>query len=283
MVSLLWPLIFNTGSEIKFAYSSFRWANLASHNAGVTVVIVGIGPTGSEQKTLYAVGEDGELSRRIGPVVSPYLTIGSSVVIDKARTPQFGLPEMEFGNKPSDGGNLLLTRDQVEELGLNPAQRSRFIRKILGSEEFINGGCRYCIWIENGDLDDALKFPLIAERVENTRKVRLASPDKGANALARRAHQLKLMRIGKEVTVVIPAVSSERRPYIPVGIVTSDTTLTNLAFGIYDGEVWHVAVLSSRLHLAWVKTVCGQLETRLRYSNTMGWNTFPGSQADRKK
>lgn len=160
-------------------------------------------------------------------------------------------------------------------MDLDPEQQRRFTRRILGSEEFISNIARYCVWIEDCDLEEAMAIPALAERVERTRVVRLASPDKGANALAKRAHQLKLMRIGKCLTIVVPAVSSEKRPYLPVGVVGPDTTLSNLAFGIYDGELWNVSVLSSRLHLAWIKTVCGQLETRIRYSNTMGWNTFP--------
>jgi hypothetical protein len=182
---------------------------------------------------------------------------------------------MEFGNKPSDGGNLLLTRDELPSLNLTEEQRRKFVRTIMGSDEFINSKPRYCIWIMTRDLAEAEAIPSVAERIEKVRALRLASRDKGANALARRAHQLKLMRIGKVRTVVVPGVSSERRPYLTPGLVDSQTTLTNAAFGIYDADVSTISLLSSRLHLVWIQTVCGQLETRLRYSNTMGWNTFP--------
>jgi hypothetical protein len=282
MVSLLWPLIFRTGCEIKFAHTSFKWANLASNNAGVTVVIVGIGRSSSDPKTLYEVDDDNKTSQRLGNVISPYLTLGASVVVDKLRKPVFGVAEMEFGNKPSDGGNLLLSRDERDGLCLTELQKKHFLRKVLGSDNFINGGDRYCIWIEDEYLDEAKKIPSIAARIERVRELRLASRDKGANALAKRAHQLKLMRIGNYQTIVIPAVSSERRPYLPVGIVGNDTTLTNAAFGLYDTELWNMAIITSRLHLVWIKTVCGQLETRIRYSNTLGWNTFPVPQLTEK-
>jgi hypothetical protein len=274
MVPLLWPLIFDLGCEIRFAHRSFRWSNLASHNAGVTVVIVGIGLESSEQKTLFEES-DGALSQRAGSAISPYLTIGQPVIISKLRTPISDLSEMEFGNKPSDGGNLLLRRDEIASLGMNSAQEDRFLRKIYGSEEFINGSEKYCIWIEDQDLRDALLLPTLATRIENVRQLRLASPDKGANALAKRAHQLKLMRIGRESAIVIPAVSSERRQFLPAGIIPARTTINNRNFGIYDAPLWNLSIVVSRIHWVWIDTVCGKLETRFNYSNTLGWNTFP--------
>ncbi|WP_369527354.1 type IIL restriction-modification enzyme MmeI [Bradyrhizobium elkanii] len=182
---------------------------------------------------------------------------------------------MEFGNKPSDGGHLLLRPEELASLGLDDGQRRKFIRRIYGSDDFINGGWRLCIWIEDNDLKEAQSIESLKARIEAVRRVRLASRDKGANALAKRAHQLKLMRIGTRSTIVVPGVSSERRPYLTAGLVDDHTTLTNLAFGLYDAPLWNMAVVASRLHLVWIATVCGKLETRYRYSNTLGWNTFP--------
>jgi hypothetical protein len=158
---------------------------------------------------------------------------------------------------------------------LDEALRDKFIRRIYGSDDFINGGWRLCIWIEDHNLEEAQSIETLKARIEAVRRVRLASRDKGANALAKRAHQLKLMRIGERSTIVVPGVSSERRPYLPAGLVDSQTTLTNLAFGLYDSPLWNLALIASRLHLVWIATVCGKLETRYRYSNTLGWNTFP--------
>jgi hypothetical protein len=274
MVPLLWPLIFDLGCEIRFAHRSFRWSNLASHNAGVTVVIVGIGRTSVDQKILFEE-IDGSLSQRLGNSISPYLTMGQPIIVSKLRKPISGLTEMEFGNKPSDGGNLLLRREEIASLGMSSEQEERFLRKIYGSEEFINGGEKYCIWIEDEDLMDALLLPSLATRVEAVRQLRLASPDKGANALAKRAHQLKLMRIGRENAIVIPAVSSERRQFLPAGVVPANTTINNRNFGIYDAPLWNLSIIVSRIHWVWIDTVCGKLETRFNYSNTLGWNTFP--------
>ncbi|MBX3519654.1 MAG: class I SAM-dependent DNA methyltransferase [Xanthobacteraceae bacterium] len=275
MVSYLWPLIFNAGCELKFAHTSFKWSNLASYNAGVTVVIVSIGLVDNEAKLLFEEDAAGKSSVRVGTEISPYLVLSPSSVIEKHRKPISSLSEMTRGNMPYENGNYLFDYSDFAALELAEDVKSRFFRKIVGSADFINGQHRLCLWIENSDLADARKVPLFDRLIEKTKQFRLASTDKGANALARRAHQLKTMMIGKRHTIVVPAVSSERRNYLPVGLVDGRTALTNLAFGLYDAPLWNMALIASRLHLVWIGTVCGKLETRYRYSNTLGWNTFP--------
>ena len=276
IVPILWPVVYKTGCEILFAHTSFKWANLASHNAGVTVAVVGIGRPSNSARYLFEHQGNGTVALREGTSITPYLTIGSRVIVEKRDAPFSELAIMEFGNKPSDGGNLLLSRDELRLLGLNKSQQGKFIRRIHGSDDFINGGSRYCIWIENEHLEEALSIPALNTRIEAVRALRLASKDKGARTiLARRPHQLKLMRIGNIRTIVVPSVSSERRSYLPTGIVNDQTTLTNAAFGLYDAPLWNMALIASRLHLVWIGTVCGKLKTDYRYSNTLGWNTFP--------
>jgi hypothetical protein len=274
-VSLLWPAILGTGCTISFAHCSFKWANLASHNAGVTVVIVGLRHGVTAQARLYEIERSGETNVRVGSSITPYLTLGASIWVTARRTPLSAIPPMEFGNKPSDGGNLLLNRSDLAGLDLSVSQQERMIRRVIGSKDFISGGGRWCLWIENENLPEALTSPTLRQRIEAVRRVRLESRDAGARALAARAHQFKLMRIGSHNAIVVPSVSSEARPYLPVGIVDKWTTLTNLAFALYDAPVWSVALIASRLHLVWVATVCGKLKTDFRYSNTLGWNTFP--------
>ena len=274
-VSILWPLLFDAGCDILFAYTSFKWSNLASNKAGVTVVVVGIGPSVSGPRRLYQHDAQDKVVVREGTSITPYLTLGARIIVEKRDSPLCKLSVMEFGNKPTDGGHLLLRQEELPSLNLGAVQREKYIRRIFGSDDFINGGGRFCIWIEDGDLREAQSIESIRQRIDAVRQVRLASRDKGANALAKRAHQLKLMRIGARSTIVIPGVSSERRPYLPVGLVDERTALTNLAFGIYDGPLWDLALIASRLHLVWIATVCGKLKTDFRYSNTLGWNTFP--------
>ena len=274
-VPMLWPAIFRSGHEISFAHISFKWANLANYNAGVTVVIVGISKAPGKVRSLFSIVEGGTTVVKRVEHINAYLVPGPDVIVEKRSGPAGGLGIMEFGNKPSDGGNLLLNQQEVEQLGLSVEQKLRFIRKIVGSENFIHGGTRYCIWVENDDLDEANSIPALAERIERVRTLRLASPDKGANALATRAHQLKLMNIGRNHTIVVPAISSENRPFLPVGIVDRRTTLTNKAFGLYDAPLWNMALIASRLHWVWIGTVCVRMRTDFSYSNTLGWNTFP--------
>lgn len=274
-VPILWPILFDARCDILFAYTSFKWANLASHNAGVTVAVVGIGAPVSATRHLYEHRDDGEVVQREGACITPYLTIGPRVIVEKRKEPMSGLSVMEFGNKPSDGGNLLMSRDGLESLGLTAEQRERFIRRIYGSDDFINGGSRFCIWVENQHLQEAQTITALSERIEAVRKVRLASPDKGAQALAKRAHQLKLMRYGAQMTIIVPAISSERRPYLPVGLISNRAVMNNKAYALYDAPLWNMALIASRLHWVWIGSVCVRLEMRFSYSNTLGWNTFP--------
>ena len=200
---------------------------------------------------------------------------GCYIIPEKKKVSISGLGVMEFGNKPSDGGNLLLSQDELDSLGLTIAQRERFVRRIYGSDNFINGGLRFCVWIEDEHLKEAQSIRALNERIEAVRKVRLASPDKGAQALARRAHQLKLMRHGKQSVIVVPSISSENREYLPVGLLDGESIISNRNYGLYDAELWNLAIIASRLHWVWIGTVCARLEMRFSYTNTLGWNTFP--------
>jgi hypothetical protein len=275
-VPILWPLIYKSGCDILFAYSSFKWANLASHNAGVTVAVVGIGVPTAAPRRLYQHQDDGKVVMREGDSITAYLTIGPRSIVEKKSMPMADIAVMEFGNKPSDGGYLLLTQDEADSLGLSVAQKDKFIRRILGSQDFINGGIRYCVWISDDHLIEAENIPALKARIDAVRQVRLSSPDKGARTiLAKRSHQLKIMRIGKAHSIVVAAISSENRPYLPCGVIDDRTTTNNKVFALYDAPLWNMALIASRLHWVWIGTVCVRLEMRFSYSNTLGWNTFP--------
>jgi len=276
-VPILWPLVFDTGSKITFAHTSFKWTNLASHNAGVTVAIVGLSAQPKALRRLYSINSERDDALNVKEVehINAYLVPGPNVIVEKASRPLSDQAEMSFGNKPVDGGYLLLSRDEVDSLGLTLDQHARFIRRIYGSAEFIRGLERYCLWIEDLHLEEAMRIPAIQQRIEGVRAMRLASRDSGANEMAAHSHQMREMNIGQAQTIVMPCVSSEARNYLPVGLVDKRSTVTNLAFALYDAPLWNMALIASRLHLVWIATVCGKLETRYRYSNTLGWNTFP--------
>lgn len=274
-VPILWPLIFKTGHEITFAHTSFKWANLASHNAGVTVAIVGISNHVGKSRKLFSIATDGNTVAKEVENINAYLVSGQNVIVDKSLRGLNGLPEMVRGNMPYDGGHLLFSKASVDALGLNPAQYNRLIRRIYGAEEFINGKQRYCLWIEDKNLDEAMKIEPIRQRIEGTRDMRLSSRDKGANEMAKRAHQMREMNIGKSHTIAIAAISSENRDYLPCGLLNSDETVTNKIFALYDAPLWNMALIASRLHWVWIGTVCVRMRTDFSYSNTLGWNTFP--------
>ena len=275
-VPILWPLIFKTGHEIAFAHTSFKWANLANHNAGVTVAIVALSNHVGKNRPLYSPAEGDTTTVKEAEFINAYLVAGNNVVVEKSSKPLHKeLAEMSFGNKPVDGGYLLLTIDEVRALGLTSEQHARFIRRIYGSAEFIRGLQRFCLWIEDEHLDEAMAIAPMRERIEGVRAMRLASRDKSANDMAARAHQMREMNIASSHTIATPAITSENREYLPCGLLDKDATVTNKAYALYDAPVWNMALIASRLHWVWIGTVCVRMRTDFSYSNTLGWNTFP--------
>jgi hypothetical protein len=274
-VAILWPLIFGSGHAIVFAHTSFKWTNLASHNAGVTVAIVAISRQAPKTRSLFAITDNGETVVKEVDHINAYLVPGAHVVVDKAMRPLGGQSDMSFGNKPVDGGHLLLTTDEVAQLGLTAAQRQRFIRRIYGSAEFIRGLERHCLWIEDEHLAEAMAIEAVARRVEGVRAMRLASKDKSARDMAARAHQFREMNIGRNHAIAVGAISSENRPFLPCGLLNRKEMVTNKMYALYDAPLWNMALIASRLHWVWIGTVCVRMRTDFSYSNTLGWNTFP--------
>lgn len=276
IVPILWPEIFKLGSLIRFAHTSFKWANLASHNAGVTVAIVGLATDASKNRKLYDLNRDGETIVREAANITPYLTVGENVAVETRRGSISALPEMVFGNMPIDGGNLLLSSQEANDLHLAPHVKERFVHRIYGSAEFIRGLVRFCLWINDEDANEALAVDSIENRIAKVRVERLESPRADTVKLADTPHCFGwISQRGTESAIVVPSVSSEGREYLPVGYLPHGSIVSNLAFALYDAPLWNMALIASRLHLAWIATVCGKLETRYRYSNTLGWNTFP--------
>jgi hypothetical protein len=278
-VPILWPLIFKAGHEIAFAHTSFKWANLASYNAGVTVVIVGIArranPLAGKQKQLYAT-VSGQTQIRDCDNINAYLVPGADVIVEKRGASIGELAEMDFGNKPVDGGNLLLGHDELAALRLTNSERERFIRRIYGSAEFIRGLSRFCIWIKQKDLQEALDIQPIARRIEAVRLMRLASTKAATRAGAGNAYQFdEIRQTGDEAVIAVAAISSENRDYLPCGLLPPGTIISNKCYALYDAPLWNMALIASRLHWVWIGTVCVRMRTDFSYSNTLGWNTFP--------
>ena len=275
-VPILWPLVFNTGHEINFAHTSLKWANLASHNAGVTVVIVGISNQKSTSRRLYSASNDGSSLVNIVENINAYLVPGVDLVVNKFSRPVSTLSAMTFGSKPVDGGNLLLSKDELEEMNLSDEDETRFIRPIYGSEEFINGKARFCIWVKDEEAQIALDHPLIGPRIQKVREMRLNSPKAATVKGAEYPHKFDERRqIGDELVIAVAAISSENRDYLPCGPLPRGTIISNKCYALFNAPLWNMSIIASRLHWVWIGTVCVRMRTDFSYSNTLGWNTFP--------
>jgi hypothetical protein len=275
-VSILWPIIYKTGHEIFFAHASFKWANLASYNAGVTVVVIGISNHAGKSRHLFSISDDGTVISREVENINAYLVPTTNVIVEAiSRTPQNKRP-MLWGNKPSDGGNLILSASEARAAADREPFLSEFIFDFVGSQEFVKGIVRRCLWIEDADVERAKVSRFVLERLDAVRTMRSASEAASTQAYAEKPHRFRQIQgRSTDFSIVVPKVTSESRPYLPVGILSSYSIVSDNAFAIYDAPLWNMALIASRLHMVWVRTVCGQLETRLRYSNTMGWNAYP--------
>ncbi len=270
----LWPLILRDGVRIHFAHTDFKWQNLASNNAGVTVVIVALSRDRSGTAKLFY--EDGGQTLALDcSVIGAYLVPNIDTLVDKRGAPVASVEVMIRGNMPYEGGNLLLSMSERDQLIRVHPGSERFIRKALGSSEIIDGKPKYCLWIEDDDLPAAMAISEIAARVTAVRVLREGNSDDSVRAMAATAHRFRESNAPRQHLIAMPAVSSEKRDYLPVDLLDKFSTITNRAYGIYDEDLFHFSILASRMHIVWVGTVCGRLERRYSYTNTLAWNTFP--------
>ncbi len=275
-VPILWPLIAKTGHEIAFAHTSFKWANLANNKAGVTVVIIGISRPTATPKKLFSIGDDGTPLLKEANNINAYLAPAPDVIVGKAARPPDERAEMLWGNKPADGGNLLLTYSEKESILAAHPEAARWIRSFPGASEFIQGTERYCLWIEDQDVADARLIPEINRRLREVEAMRSASPKRPTLEAARQPHRFVERRIdGTSNLIVVPGISSENRSYLPCGVASEGTILSNKNYAFLDAPLWNMALVASRLHWVWIGTVCVRMRTDFSYSNTLGWNTFP--------
>ena len=275
-VTLLWPGIFATGSEILFAHTSFKWSNLASQNAGVTVVIIGLKRLAGKERKLFAVDDDGKTSVKVVGNINAYLVAQPNVWVEQARVPSAALSTMLFGNMPRDGGNFVLTDTEKHDTIRKYPELRPFIRRFLGSEEMIQGKSRWCVWIDEPDVCFAENHPFLRRVLNSVKIFRSISAAASTREFARRPHRfVQIAGTATDHSLAVAKVSSENRPYLPVDLLDGNTIVSDLLFALYDAPLWNMSIIASKLHLVWIATVCGKLETRYRYSNTLGWNTFP--------
>ena len=274
-VSALWSVIFAENVNISFAYQSFKWSNLASYNAGVTVSIIGLTKK-SKKRTLYSINAKEEIEAKEVDNINAYLVPGDNLFISKANKPNDDKFPMQFGNHPYYANELMLDSVEARNLKFKKSINNNFIRPLYGSRECITDRPRYCVWLSDDEKELAYKNDVLKQRIEQVRKARASkTKDKQAQKLIDYPYRFRDQHVAKKKLLVIPIVSSENRDYLPVNLKASDAIIHNKAFAMYDAPLWNMALIASRLHLIWIGTVCVRLEMRFSYSNTLGWNTFP--------
>lgn len=270
-VSLLWTHILQADIEIYFAYLSFKWTNNAKSNAGVTVAIIGLCNKQSNHKYLF-----NGVTKQVAENINPYLVDSANVFIAKSSKPiSQNLPNICFGSMANDGGNLFLTQSERDEIIAKYPNVKILIKKLLGSQEFIRGETKFCLWITDEFKELAISIPEIKSRIDKTHTLRLDSNRAATKILAGQPYKFGEVRHQDSCSIIIPRDSSERREYIPIGFLDLNTIIVAPNFAIYNPETWVFAVVHSKMHMAWVKTVAGRLKTDYRYSSTLCYNTFP--------
>lgn len=269
-VGLLWPNILSQKIEIGFAYQSFKWTNNAKGNAGVTVIIVGLRNTSTESKYIFS-----QNIKKLANNINPYLVDSKDIIVFKRTTPVSSLPIMQYGSKPVDGGNLILSTEEKNNLVKVHPNASQFIKKLIGADEFISGSERWCLWITDRQLEIANQIPEIKSRLDKVVIMRLNSSKKATQESASVPHKFGECRFEEKESIIIPSVSSESRKYIPIGFLSSDTVVTNRAHVILNAEPWIFGIVCSKMHMVWTHSVAGRLENRINYSSTICYNNFP--------
>jgi len=277
-VHLLWPYIFNQNLNISFAYAPFYWSNSAKSKAAVIVSIIGLTNDLKKEKYLFT----NDLKKKVKNI-TPYLNTGSNITIPRRAKPLSDIPKMVYGNKSTDDGKLFLSLEEKEELLKNFPESEKYIKKLVGSIELIQGLKRYCLWIDDDDVDEAKKIDFIDKRLKEVVKFRLESKAESTVKYAEYPHRFKQRTYTGTNAIVIPRVSSERRKYVPFGYVDNETVVLDSAQAIYSAEPWILSVILSETHNSWVRITSGRLKSDIRYSSALSYNSFPFPKITKKQ
>ncbi|WP_446785451.1 class I SAM-dependent DNA methyltransferase [Macellibacteroides fermentans] len=277
-VAMLWEPIFELNLEIFFAHTSFKWTNNARSQAAVICVIVGVQNQKESMKDLYI----GEIKRSVKGI-SCYLSEGTNLVVKKKGKAISQIPRMMYGNKATDDGNLILSGDEKDRLVTTLPEIKKYIRKFIGSQEFIRGEERWCIYIKDDQYNEAKQIEVLNVRFERTRKFRSESTEKATRNTSITPYKFFFSSYNETNSIIIPRHSSENREYIPIGFIDANTIIADSANAVYNAQMWIFGILTSKMHMAWVKTVGGRLKTDYRYSAQLCYNTFPFPEISEEK
>ena len=271
-VPILWGVLFGDfGVFIDYAWRTFKWDSEASEKAAVHCVIVGFSSSGVPHKRIY----DGDTVQECENI-SPYLLPGDNSFVTAQKDALCDVPKMNFGNQPRDGGFFILSEDESAQLSSEDPDAAKWIRPYVGADEFIKGHKRFCLWLKHAAPSDIKASKFLYERVQSVRDFRLASKAKTTNGYAKVPHLFaQITQPDGEPYLLIPSVSSERRRYIPIGYMTADSIASNAVQIVPNATLYQFGVLTSSVHMAWMRAVAGRLEMRYRYSKEIVYNTFP--------
>ncbi|WP_338026541.1 type IIL restriction-modification enzyme MmeI [Corynebacterium aurimucosum] len=270
-VGLMFPYFTTAGVEIGFGHSSFKWANNARQNAGVTVIVLGMRRVQKKSKFLFTDGIRKQVSNLNG-----YLSDAPDVFVRRRTTPiTTWLPRMTLGSMPKDGGHLILEADERQKLLANDHASRRWIKRYTGAADFINDTERFCFWIPDSDVEQARLNKLIAQHLDAVSNWRLKSSAQSTRDYAQFPNRFKQMAYKNTDSIIVPRVSAERRQYIPIGYLGPETVIADSANAVYDAKPWLFGLLTSKMHIAWAGAVGGKLKTDYRYGAYLVYNNFP--------
>ena len=271
--AVLWkPLVEKFGAKINFGHRTFKWNSETKGKAAVHCVIIGFDTKGGRDLK-WIFNEDGE--KKYAKNVNPYLVDSSDVFIESRKNPICTVPKMIYGSKPTDGGHLIIEDDEYADFIQREPLSKKYIKPLLGASEYLHGKKRWCIWLDEVTPSDILKCPLILERVRRVEEFRLSSKKEATRKYASYPTLFMEIRQPKSEYILVPSHSSEKREYIPIGFESPDTISTNANFTIPDASLYLFGVLTSKIHMAWVRAVCGRIKSDYRYSKDVVYNNFP--------
>ncbi|UAX02108.1 class I SAM-dependent DNA methyltransferase [Proteus terrae] len=274
-IATLWPPIFKIGLNIHFAYPTFTWSNNARDKAAVHVVIIGMSSNNKIRKLFHYYNS--EWHSELVDNISPYLLEGSNTVVIPRNKPIVNnIPPLLFGNKPTDGGHLLLNRSERDLLIEKEPNAKYWLKKVLGATEFLNGKERWCLWLVDAKPEDLAAMPLVKKRLQAIKKLRLKAGHPSALKMAEQPHLF--IQVSQPISgnyILIPRVSSERRTYIPIGFFDYTTICSDANMFIPNGTLYEFGILTSLMHNDWMRLVAGRLKSDYRYSSSVVYNTFP--------
>ena len=278
---ILWNVLLNEYNiKINYAYQTFKWNSEAKDKAAVFCVIVGFSTFHRKNKTLYSdVTGDGIARVKNVSNINPYLLDAPDCLIVASKEPLCNVPKMNFGNQPRDGGYFVISPEEYSEILQKEPELEQWLKLYIGAEEFIKGKKRWCLWLKKASPKDIKNSHILYDKVQAVKDFRLNSKAKTTNGYAKVPHLFAQITQPDDVSyLIIPRVSSEKRKYVPIGFMTSDSISSDAVQIIPDANLYHFGVLTSNVHMAWMRAVCGRLEMRYRYSKEIVYNTFPWCQ-----